>query len=119
MNLIVIPGHILPPKPSVASQSSSHALCSFNPLQKYDLIGEFAFDQAKIASFPYDWTTLLQSDLGLVPNALKRLVCHRFEMQDASYLEESEKDVVEKLKVFCGVKDVEAHDEHVSQDQEV
>ncbi|XP_031571022.1 uncharacterized protein KIAA0825-like [Actinia tenebrosa] len=119
MNLIVIPGHILPPKPSVTSQSNSPAFCSFNPLQKYDLIGEFAFDQAKIASFPFDWGALLQSDLGLVPNALKRLVCHRFEMQDSSYLEESEKGVVEKLKVFCGIKDLKAHEDEVSRDQEV
>jgi hypothetical protein len=118
MNLIVIPGHILPPKPSAANQ----ALCSFNPLQKYALIGEFAFDQAKIASFPFDWGALLQSDLGLVPNALRRLVCNRFEMQDGAYLEESEKDLVDKLKAFYGIKNVkdeDVHDEVAGQDEEV
>ncbi|KAK3709538.1 hypothetical protein QZH41_018988 [Actinostola sp. cb2023] len=114
MNLILIPGHILPPKPST-NQPQTPALCSFSPLQKYNLIGEFAFDQAKIASFPFEWSSLLQSDLGLLPNAVRKLVCNRFEMQEGAYLEEGEKVQVDKIKAMFGIKDKNSEEDQEQQ----
>lgn len=111
MNLILIPGHILPPNPST-NQIQSQSLCSFNPLQKYNLIGEFELDQDKIASFPFEWPSLLQSDLGLLPTAVRKLVCNRFELQEDAYLEDSEKVLVEKIKKLFGIK-TENDDEQV------
>lgn len=110
MNLILIPGHILPPKPS-SSQLQSQSLGSFNPLQKYNLIGEYDFDQEKIASFPFEWSALLQSELGLLPNAVRKLVLNRFEMQPGAYLEENEKPFVERIKKVYGIKDEEEDEE--------
>ncbi|XP_032233409.1 uncharacterized protein KIAA0825 isoform X2 [Nematostella vectensis] len=102
MNLVIVPGHILPPEPT-RTQTTAQDRDSFNPLKRHALIGEWAFDQEKIASFPIDWGTLLSS-LSLPSNSVRTLVFNRSEMHEESkYLDEDQKDLVHKLKSFYGV----------------
>ena len=48
--------------------------------------------------YPFNWSQVLQSDLGLSEFGFKTLLYHRHEMQDGAYLEDSEKRPVEILK---------------------
>lgn len=79
MNFILVPGHILPPSPAVSYGSllAGEKSLPFNSLRQYAMIGEWSFDQEKIATFPYDWEKLLQSDLGIPEPAMQRLVFNR------------------------------------------
>ena len=79
MNFILVPGHVLPPSPSANYENllKGEQSCSFNSLRQYSMIGEWTFDQEKIATFPYDWEKLLQSNLGLSEPAMQRLVLNR------------------------------------------
>ncbi|XP_014676851.1 PREDICTED: uncharacterized protein KIAA0825 homolog [Priapulus caudatus] len=70
----------------------------FNPLKEINMIGTGVFDQDAIASMPYDWQQLLQSDLGLSEVAFRQLLFNRHDMQEAAYLEEQEKKPVKVLR---------------------
>ena len=102
MNLVLVPGHILPPQPSrsvpVRKQSSD-----FNPLKQFAMLGEYAFNQDKIATFPFDWGKLLQSSLSSSADTVKRLAFNRSEMQEGAFLEDSEKELVNALEGRFGV----------------
>ena len=67
------------------------------------MIGEGAFNQDKIASFPFDWARLLQSSLGTSSDTVKRLAFNRSEMQEGAFLEGSERELVNALKGHYGV----------------
>lgn len=67
------------------------------------MIGECAFYQDKIASFPFDWSRLLKSNLVTSADAVKRLVFNRSEMQEGASLEGSERELVNALKGHYGV----------------
>lgn len=102
MNLVLVPGHILPPEPSRSRQGSKQS-SGFNPLKQFAMIGEYAFNQEKIASFPFDWNKLLQSGLCSSTETVKRLVFNRSELQEGACLEDSEKELVNALKGHYGV----------------
>ena len=72
MNLVLVPGHILPPVPSNSIPGTEQSE-RYNPFRQFALIGECDFDQDKIASFPFDWSALLQSCLGASADIVKRL----------------------------------------------
>lgn len=67
------------------------------------MIGEYAFNQGKIASFPFDWSRLLQSGLGSSADTVKRLAFNRSEMQEGAFLGDNEIEVVNALKAHYGV----------------
>ena len=102
MNLVLVTGHMLPPGPTNAlqdgQQSSSH-----NPLRLFSMIGEWAFNQDKVATFPFDWETLLQSNLGIPAETVKRLVFNRCEMQEDARLDDKAKELVALLKEHYGI----------------
>jgi len=100
MNLVLVPGHILPPEPSRSIPGIEHSR-GFNPLRQFAMIGECAFYQDKIASFPFDWGRLLKSNLTSA-DAVKRLVFNRSEMQEGASLEDSERELVNALKGHYG-----------------
>lgn len=102
MNLVLVPGHILPPEPSRTIPGSEHNT-GFNPLRQFAMIGESAFYQDKIASFPFDWSRLLKSNLLTSADAVKRLAFNRSEMQEGASLEDSERELVNALKGHYGV----------------
>ena len=102
MNLVLVPGHILPPEPSRSIPGSEQS-SGFNPLRQFAMIGEGAFNQDKIASFPFDWTKLLQSSLGTSQDTVKRLAFNRSEMQEGAFLEDREGELVNALKGHYGV----------------
>ena len=97
MNLVLVPGHILPPQPSRSIPGSKQSSV-FKPLRQFAMIGEYAFNQGKIASFPFDWSKLLQSGIGSSVDTVKRLAFNRSEMQEGAYLEDSERELVNALK---------------------
>ncbi|XP_041373481.1 uncharacterized protein KIAA0825-like [Gigantopelta aegis] len=70
----------------------------FNPVTEFNKIGDNFLDQNFIMSFPFNWSQILQSDLGLSEFGFKTLLYNRHEMQDGAYLEDSEKRPVEILK---------------------
>lgn len=107
MNLVLVPGYILPPESSNLSEQSGR----FNPLRQFALIGECAFNQDKIASFPFDWSTLLRSCLGASTDIVKRLAFNRSEMQEGASLEDSQRELVNALKAHFGVT-VDSGDGH-------
>ena len=107
MNLVLVPGYILPPESSNLSEQSGR----FNPLRQFALIGECAFNQDKIASFPFDWSTLLRSCLGASTDIVKRLAFNRSEMQEGASLEDSQRELVNALKTHFGVT-VDSGDGH-------
>lgn len=102
MNLVLVPGHILPPQPS-RSTSGSKLNSLYNPLKQFSMIGEYAFSQEKIASFPFDWSKLLQSGLCSSKDIVKRLAFNRSEMQEGASLEDNELELVNALKAHYGV----------------
>ena len=102
MNLLLVPGHLLPPGLS-HSASGNEQSSSFNPLKQYAMIGECSFNQEKLASFPYDWESLLKSGLCRPPETVKRLAFNRSEMQDGAFLEDTDKGLVASLKGHYGV----------------
>lgn len=102
MNLVLVPGHILPPQPS-RSTSGSKLNSLYNPLKQFSMIGEYAFSQEKIASFPFDWSRLLQSGLCSSKDIVKRLAFNRSEMQEGASLEDNELELVNALKAHYGV----------------
>ena len=102
MNLVLVPGHILPPQPSRSTQvSKQHTL--FNPLKQFSMIGEYAFSQDKISSFPFEWSKLLQSGLCSSVETVKRLAFNRSEMQEGALSEDNEIELVNALKGHYGV----------------
>lgn len=102
MNLVLVPGHILPPQPS-RSTPGSKLSSLYNPLKQFSMIGEYAFSQEKIASFPFDWSKLLQSGLCSSNDIVKRLAFNRSEMQEGASLEDNELELVNALKAHYGV----------------
>lgn len=102
LNLVLVPGHILPPEPSRSIPGSKRSSV-FNPLRQFAMIGEYAFNQEKIASFPFDWNKLLRSGLGSSVETVKRLAFNRSEMQEGAFLEDSERELVNALKGHYGV----------------
>lgn len=56
------------------------------------------FFQEAIANFPFNWTAILSSDLGLSEPAFISLLHNRFEMQSDAVLNDTEKGLVEALK---------------------
>ena len=56
------------------------------------------FVQEQLADWPYPWTALLQSDLGLTEVTFSRLLYQRHEMQEGAYLEEREMRPVQGLR---------------------
>lgn len=102
MNLVLVPGHILPPQPPRSTQvSKQHTL--FNPLKQFSMIGEYAFSQDKISSFPFEWSKLLQSGLCSSVETVKRLAFNRSEMQEGALSEDNEIELVNALKGHYGV----------------
>ncbi|KAK7489269.1 hypothetical protein BaRGS_00019521 [Batillaria attramentaria] len=71
---------------------------TFNPAVEYNRIGNCAFDQEAIASFPFDWPAILTSDLGLSEAAFTNLLFNRHEMQSNAVLDDSEKRMVSVLR---------------------
>ena len=102
MNLVLVPGHILPPVPSNSIPGTEQSE-RYNPFRQFALIGECDFDQDKIASFPFDWSALLQSCLGASADIVKRLAFNKSEMQGGAFLEDSQRQLVNALKAHFGV----------------
>ena len=100
--MVLVPGHILPPEPSNSIPGSEQS-AGFNPLRQFAMIGESAFNQDKIASFPFDWSRLLKSSLGASADTVKRLAFNRSEMQEGAFLEDSQRELVNALKGHFGV----------------
>ena len=67
------------------------------------MIGEYSFNQDKIASFPFDWNKLFQSGIGSSVDTVKRLAFNRSEMQEGAFLEDSERELVNALKGHYGI----------------
>jgi len=61
-------------------------------------MGYFFPLQTAIMTFPWDWSALLHSDLGLSQVGFRSLLFNRHDMQDDAYLEENEKKPVESLR---------------------
>lgn len=110
MNLVFVPGHVLPPVPSNSIPGTEQSE-RYNPLRQFALIGECDFNQDKIASFPFDWSTLLQSCLGASADIVKRLAFNRSEMQGGAFLEDSQRKLVNALKAHFGVTVDSGNDE--------
>ena len=110
MNLVLVPGHLLPPVPSNSIPRTEQSE-RYNPLRQFSLIGECDFNQDKIASFPFDWSTLLQSCLGASADIVKRLAFNRSEMQGGAFLEDSQRKLVNALKAHFGVTVDSGNDE--------
>ena len=72
MDLVLVLGSILPPVPSNSIPGNEQSE-RYNPLRQFSLIGECDFNQDMIASFPFDWSALLQSCLGASADIVKRL----------------------------------------------
>lgn len=102
MNLVLVPGHILPPQPARSNPGSKQS-SAFNPLSQFAMIGEYAFNQDKITSFPFDWNKLLQSGLVSSADTVKRLAFNRSEMQEGAFLEDREIELANALKGHYGV----------------
>ena len=54
--------------------------------------------QKAIADFSYDWSRLLCSDLGLSESGMRNLLSHRDDIQNSSYLSETEQKHINTLK---------------------
>ncbi|XP_048250492.1 uncharacterized protein KIAA0825-like [Haliotis rufescens] len=70
----------------------------FIPVKEFCRLGDCDFDQDYILHFPFKWSEMLQSDLGLSEHGFRSLLFHRHEMQDGAFLEDVEKKPVEVLK---------------------
>ena len=108
MNLVLVPDHILPSEPSRSIPGSEQGT-GFNPLRHFAMIGDYgegAFNLEKIASFPFDWTKLLQSSQGTTEDTVKRLAFNRSELHEAAFLENNagvERELVKAQKGHSGV----------------
>ena len=102
MDLVLVLGYILPPVPSNSIPGNEQSE-RYNPLRQFSLIGECDFNQDMIASFPFDWSALLQSCLGASADIVKRLAFNRSEMQGGAFLEDSQRELVNALKAHFGV----------------
>lgn len=59
--------------------------------------------QRIVGDWPYEWNTLLQSDLGLTEATFRTLLQHRHEFQEGAFLEEVEMKPVQVLKSKFGL----------------
>ncbi|KAK2183392.1 hypothetical protein NP493_314g02026 [Ridgeia piscesae] len=82
----------------VISTSAREEDTSFNPLVEYKRIGHCNFDHRAIEGFTYDWNRLLCCDLGLTETGLRNLLSHREDVQNSSYLSETDQKHVNTLK---------------------
>ena len=73
---------------------------TFNPHYACSNLGEYSFNHEAIENFPFDWEHMIQGNIGMGLKSFKRLVFNRHELQHEKDIEEDQKELVEKLKVF-------------------
>ena len=102
MNLVLVTGHMLPPGPTSTAHTGQQ---SANPLRLFAMIGEWAFNQDAIASFPFDWEALLQANLGIPPATVRRLALTRWELRAGAELTDEDKTQSSLLREYYGLTD--------------
>ncbi|XP_041041895.1 uncharacterized protein KIAA0825 homolog isoform X1 [Carcharodon carcharias] len=79
----------------------------FNPLHVFNHIGSSNFSQSAITEWNWDWSKVLQSNLGLSQLTFRALLANRWEMQADTTLEAKEKVMIEHLQKMYFSKDEE------------
>uniref|UniRef100_A0A8C1KTH5 Uncharacterized protein n=1 Tax=Cyprinus carpio TaxID=7962 RepID=A0A8C1KTH5_CYPCA len=96
--------HPLPDSPLgpviFSSEASSQNQCKtqFNPLTECNSIGRNNYDQAAMGEREWDWAQLLPAYQSMSQVTFTTLLSNRWEMQDATALEDEEKILVDQLK---------------------